>query len=139
MFAVASVWSISRSWWNKRNQFEGHGGKKKSSFAIHLTVPEKLQGGPIWGEIIKIVKKMFKIMRYGPSNPTMGNQEFDAPRETLLVDCLGGKLAKLFGPVGDRLPGEQGGILPSGEVLADLLADVVALEDLHHPEKKTRD
>ena len=120
--------SIRRSW-----------RKKKSSFAIHLTVPEKLQGGPIWGEIIKIVKKMFKVMRYGPSNPTMGNQEFDASRETLLVDRLGGKLAKLFGPVGDRLPGEQGGILPGGEVLADLLADVVALEDLHHPEKKTRD
>ena len=39
----------------------------------------------------------------------------------------------MLGPIGDRLLSEQGGLLPGGEVLADLLPDVVALEDLHHP------
>ena len=50
-----------------------------------------------------------------------------------LVDCFSCELAQLLRPVGDRLLGKQGGLLPGGEVLADLLPDVVALEDLHHP------
>ena len=79
----------------------------------------------------------------------MSHQELDPARKPLLVenywqqstcqlssnlvDRFSCELAELFGPVGDRLLGEQGGLLPGGEVLADLLPDVVALEDLHHP------
>ena len=79
----------------------------------------------------------------------MSHQELDPARQPLLVenywqqltcrlssnlvDCFSCELAQLLRPVGDRLLGEQGGLLPGGEVLADLLPDVVALEDLHHP------
>ena len=79
----------------------------------------------------------------------MSHQELDPARQPLLVenywqqstcqqssnlvDRFSCELAELLGPVGDRLLGEQGLLLPGGEVLADLLPDVVALEDLHHP------
>ena len=60
-------------------------------------------------------------------------QQSACQRSSNLVDCFSCELAELLRPVGDRLLGKQGGLLPGGEVLADLLPDVVALEDLHHP------